>query len=136
MPHFLDDFKTNFVNYNLNPQNNEYEHSFQNDKNILNSINLNIIKLVTNVDKNTLRLNDRLEELYVLINEARIENKELKIKLGILDNENETSYELINNYKEMYNFGYLRNWGLALCIIIAGIAIMKVYPSTHVNRGV
>ena len=81
-------------------------------------------------------MNDRLEELYVLINEARIENKELKIKLGILDNENETSYELINNYKEMYNFGYLRNWGLALCIIIAGIAIMKVYPSTHVNRGV
>ena len=136
MPAFLADFTTNFVNYNLNPQNNEYENAFRHDKNILNSINSNIIKLVTNIEKKTLGLNHRLEELYVLINEAKIENRELKIKLGILDNENETSYELINDYKELYRLSYLRNWGLAICIVIACFSIMKVYPSTHVNRGI
>ena len=135
MPPFLDDFKNNFINYNLNPLNNEYEQAFQRDKNILNSINLNIIRLVTNIENNTLSLTDRLEELYVLIKEAKKEHKELKMKLGLLDNENETSDELINNYKEMYNFGYLRNWGLGLCIFIALIAIMKVYPTSHANRG-
>jgi hypothetical protein len=40
---------------------------------------------------------------------------------------------MIDNYKEMYNNGYLRNWGLLLSIILAGFAISKVYSSKIVN---
>jgi hypothetical protein len=38
MPSLLNDFRRDFVNFNLNPENNEYQQAFQNDKNMLNAM--------------------------------------------------------------------------------------------------
>jgi SMC interacting uncharacterized protein involved in chromosome segregation len=131
MPTFLNNFKSDFINFNLNPQNEEYQNAFENDKNMLNNINNDTVELFKTVGKNTINLNDALFELNTLIKEAKIENKELKAKLGLLNNEMSASDELISDYKEMYNYGYLRNCGLVLCIIIGGIVISKVYPNNY-----
>jgi hypothetical protein len=131
MPAFLEDFKQDFINFNLNPQNNEYEQAFQNDKNQLISMNKNIINLGMNVEKTTDEINKILLGLNILIEEAKKKNIELKHKLGIIDNESYTSGELIGDYKEIYNYRYLRNCGLVLCIIGAGLTIAKVYSNTH-----
>ncbi len=51
------------------------------------------------------------------------------IKSGIAETENNAASELIDNYKEMYEEGYLRNWGLGISILFAGLVISKVYKS-------
>jgi hypothetical protein len=37
--------------------------------------------------------------------------------------------ELIDNYKEMYDSGYLRNWGLGISILFTMAIISKVYKN-------
>ena len=37
--------------------------------------------------------------------------------------------ELIDNYKEMYDSGYLKNWGLGISILFGMLIISKVYKS-------
>jgi flagellar hook-associated protein FlgK len=133
MPSLLNDFRRDFVNFNLNPENNEYQQAFQNDKNMLNAINNDTEQLVKNIEKSTEYINESLFELNMLIQEAKQLNRQLKKELGIVNNEVSASDELISDYKEMYNYGYLRNWGLALCIIIAGMIITKAYPGRQVN---
>jgi len=131
MPNFLNNLRSDFINFNLNPQNEEYQNAFQNDKNMLNTINNDTVELFKAVGESTMILNQALFELNNLIKEAKQENRELKSKLGILNNEMSASDELISDYKEMYNYGYLRNCGLILCIIIGGMLISKVYPSNY-----
>ena len=41
--------------------------------------------------------------------------------------------ELISDYNEMYDYVYLKNWGLFFSIIVAGIAISKVFANNNVN---
>jgi hypothetical protein len=131
MPMILEDFRNDFVNFNLNPENSEYESAFQNDKDALSKVNDDTVQLVKNIEKNTIKLNHVLFELNKLIQRAKKENKELKARLGIVNNEISATDELISNYKEMYNYGYLRNFGLLLCIIGAGVIISKTDPSSH-----
>jgi hypothetical protein len=126
---FLNDFKTDFVNFNLNPLNSEYEMAFQNDTNILHTINNDTVQLFQNVEKNNFRLSEILFQLNLLIQEAKTKHKELKTELGMMNNEIDASDELISNYKEMYNYGYLRNWALVICIFASGFTIAKVFSN-------
>jgi hypothetical protein len=123
----LDDFKQDFINYNMNSQNNEYQQTFFNDKNNLNVINNELTKISQNVETSTNELNKGLILLNELIKKTKEENRKLKIKLGIVEDKNNTSDELIDNYKQMYEYNYLRNVALGLSIVISWISISKVY---------
>ena len=62
-----------------------------------------------------------------LIKIEKERNKELKKKLGIEENKNSAASELIMDYKNMYESGYLRNWALLLSIFLVGYTISKIY---------
>lgn len=127
LPAILADFQKYYVFYNKNPEYQEYGQMFQNIKSNLNQVNSNLFSLSNDIQMNTDNINEKLFLLDRLIKEERIKNKKLKIKLGIIENKNNASIELISDYKEMYESGYLRNWGLFLSIIIVGILIKKTY---------
>ena len=61
-------------------------------------------------------------------------NRELKRKLGIIEQNGNSSEELIDDYSEMYDMGYLRNWGLFLSILVVGISISKIYKPSNMNN--
>jgi hypothetical protein len=69
--------------------------------------------------------------LQMLINaskqRAKDKNRELKRKLNVVDHKYNVSDEMINDYKIVYNTGYLRNWGLLISIIIVGFTISKIF---------
>ena len=109
------------------------------NRNMLQSIEGNITKLSNDlftlsntVDVDIDTMNKELVELDDLIKKEKEENRRLKLKLGIVENKNNASSEMISNYKQNYDYGYLRNWGLFLSIIVAGVTISKVFKNNPI----
>jgi hypothetical protein len=129
LPAILADFEKYYVFFNKNPEYPEYEQMFQNIKSNLNDINSQLFVLSNDLQINTDKINEKLFALDVLIREEKTKNRELKLKLGIVEHKNSAASELIYDYKEMYESDYLRNWALFLSIIVVGIAISKTFKS-------
>ena len=132
LPAILNDFTKYYVFFNKNPEYPEYEQMFNNIKSNLNQINSELFTLSNNVQVNTEDINEKLFILDALIREEKIKNRDLKVKLGIVEHKNNASVELISDYKQIYDSGYLRNWALFISILIAGTAISKIYKSSSV----
>jgi chromosome segregation ATPase len=133
LPHILDDYNKYSVLYNKNPDYNEYQQSFNRIQGNLNQLNSELFMLSNNVQSETDNINKYLNQLNTLISIEKTTRTDLKKQLGNIESENNATTEMIINYKEMYNNGYLRNWGLLLSIVLAGYAISKVYSSKIVN---
>jgi hypothetical protein len=127
----LDDFEKYYVFYNKNPEFDEYKNMFDNIKNNLQQISADLFSLSNSVDVNTEEINKKLKNLNILITEERKKNRELKGQLGIVGSEYDGSYEMINNYKEMYNNEYLKNWGLFLGVIFTGVILGTSFRSSQ-----
>jgi peptidoglycan hydrolase CwlO-like protein len=127
LPSILDDFKKYYVFFNKTPDYPEYQQMFQNIQSNLNSMNSDLFMLSNDVQSNTDKMNKTLFKLDILIKEERKRNRQLKSKLGIVEHKIGASSELISDYTEMYDSGYLRNWALFLSILVVGGIISKVY---------
>ena len=127
LPSILSDYQKYYRFYNKNPENQEYQQMFQNIKSNLNNINAQLFTLSNDVQSNTNKLNSKLFALDVLIKKEKSKNNDLKKQLGITNVE--VSDILIDEYKEIYQSGYLRNWALFLSILIILGTIAKIYKS-------
>jgi hypothetical protein len=126
LPSILDDFEKYYVFYNMNSSNNEYQQMFENIKNNLNSVNSKTFMLSNNVEKTINDMNSKLFHLNSLIKEEKRKNKELTSKIGILKEKEDSANILINNFKQLYDINYVKNWALFLSIIAASFAISKI----------
>ena len=129
----LDDFKKYYVFYNKNPDYNEYQQAFEGIKGNLNEFNSRVFMLSNDVQSNTNKINITLSELYDMINYEKNRNTQLKKQLGNIEGDKYATTEMIDNYKEMYNNEYVKNWGLVLSILVAGFTISKVYTNKIAN---
>ena len=129
LPPILDDFNKYFVLYNTDPNYPEFETTFNNIKQNLNTMGASLFMVSNNVDINIENINKAFKTLDILITRERRKNRELKRKLGIVEDKNNSSKELIDNYNEMYDSDYLRKWGLFLSSIVVGVSISKMFTS-------
>lgn len=127
LPHILDDFIKYYVFYNKNPTYPEYSQMFANIKGNLNTINSNLFTLSNEADVNTGKITQKLYGLDALIQKEKKANRVLKRKLGILEQQIDSTDEMIYDYSQMYDEGYLRNWALFLSILVSGLAISVVF---------
>ena len=127
LPSILDDFNKYFVLYSTDSSYPEFGTMFNNIKQNLNSLSASLFMVSNDVDANTDEINKTLKKLDVLITKERRQNRELRRKLGIIEEQNNSSKELIDNYNEMYDADYLRNWGLFLSTIVVGVSISKMF---------
>jgi hypothetical protein len=127
LPSILEDFKKYYIFYNKNPEYPEYQQMFENIKSNLNKISSQLFVLSNEVETGTDDLNQKLFALDILINIEKKKNRELKKKLGIIGHKNNATSEMIDNYEEIYESQYLRNWALFFSIIFAGLTIKNVY---------
>jgi hypothetical protein len=123
----LDEFKKLYVIVNMHPNNQEYQQQYQNIVNNLGSVMSKMFSVSNDIQINVNNINKKLLEYDVLIREEKKINKDLKINLGIVENKNNASYEMITDYKDIYEKRYLRNWSLILGSILGLIAISRVY---------
>jgi hypothetical protein len=126
LPAILDDFKKYYVFFNKNPEYPEYQNSFENIKGNMNKLSSDLFMLSNDVQSSTDELNKKLFALNVLIQEEKKRNREIKLKLGIVEHKNSAATELIYDYKNMYSEEYLRNWALFVSILIIGTSISKI----------
>lgn len=130
LPPILDDFEKYYVFYNMNSTNSEYQRLFENIKNNLNSINSKTFILSNEIESDINKVNKFMITLNELIQKEKGINNSLKTKLQKIKEKENSSNLMITNYKQMYDIGYLRNWGLVLSIIAAGFIISKVSKNT------
>jgi hypothetical protein len=129
LPSILDDFKKYYVFYNRNPDYDEYISHFNSVKNNLNSVNSQMFTLSNDVQTNIDAINVILLNLNNSIGQMKTENSKTIKKLKGIKEKYNASDELIMDYKSMYEYNYLRNWGLLLSIFIAGFSISRAYKS-------
>lgn len=127
LPPILDDFNKYFVLYNKSPNYPEYENMFNNIKQNLNSLGASLFLISNDVDSNIDNINKAFKNLDILITKERVKNRQLKRKLGIVETEANSSKEMINDFNQMYDDDYLRNWGLFLSTIVVGVSISKMF---------
>jgi hypothetical protein len=129
MPSLLAEFKTRFVAFQQNPESQDLKTVFGNIQTAITQINAQIYSISGTVEKNTEDLNKRLVCLNALIREEKTQNQKLKVKLGKSEKKNNAANEMIYDYKDIYEKGYLRNWGLVISIILVIILTKKMYSN-------
>jgi len=121
----LDEFNKLYVITKMNPADQEYQQKYQNTINSLSEVLSNLFIISNDIQVNTNEINKDLFELDGLIRIERDINTELKEKLKKIGNANSASSEMISDYKNIYNYNYLRNWSLLisslLCLGTIGI---------------
>lgn len=121
----LDEFKKTYVITKMNPSDQEYQQKYQNTINGLEEVLANLFTISNDIQVNTDNINKELFELDILIRSERDRNTVLKEKLKKIGHTNSASSEMISDYKNMYNYNYLRNWSLLisslLCLGTIGI---------------
>lgn len=123
----LNEFKKLYVITNMHPTNEEYQTLYQNVVNSLAEILAKLFSISNDVQVNIDNLNKKLFEFDILIRQEREKNKELKRKLGIVENKSNAASEMISDYKNIYDKRYLRNWSLLLSSIVCIVAIRAIY---------
>lgn len=126
LPAILDDFKKYYVFFNKNPEYPEYQNAFNTIKGNMTNLSSGLFMLSNDVQSSTDELNKKLFALNILIQKEKERNRELKLRLGIVEHKNNAATELISDYKNMYSEEYLRNWALFISIIIIGASISKI----------
>lgn len=127
LPSLLDEFKTNYVLYHSETENDEFFQAYMNIKNNIETLNKELVDLENNIGNNTIELNKRMEKLNIMIQEERRKNRELKVKLGMTENKYNSSEEMINDYVEMYNTDYLKNFTMMAGILGLSVFLYKIF---------
>jgi hypothetical protein len=127
----LHEFKKLYVITNIHPNNEEYQTQYQNVINSLAEILSKLFSVSNDVQVNIDNINKKLFEFDILIKKEREKNKELKRKLGIVENKSNAASEMISDYRDIYDKRYLRNWSLLLSSIACLVAIGTIYKNKN-----
>lgn len=123
----LDEFKKVYIIARMHPNNEDIQEQYQNMISNLNELQSKLFSTSNDVQVNIDDINKKMIELDLFIRKERQINKKLKIKLGIVEEKNNSASEMIDDYMEIYNMKYLRNWSLFLSTIICLFTISVIY---------
>lgn len=128
----LDEFKKIYILSKTHPANQEYQQQYTNMTSGINNVQSKFFLISNDVQKNIDTLNKSLFALDIQIKREREKNKELKRKIGIVENKSNAASEMINDYAQIYDERYLRNWALGLSTLICIISIGVTFKNQRV----
>ena len=123
----LDEFKKIYIIAKMHPNNEDIQDRYQDMISNINQLQSKMFSVSNDVQVNINDINQKLLSLNVMIEKERNKNKELRKKLGMVEHKYNSASEMINDYKEIYDTKYLRNWALFLSTVICIFAISSVY---------
>lgn len=132
LPMILVEFQKYYVLYYLKSTSDVNGQMLESVKGNITKLSNELFNLSNTVQVDIDKMNVQLVELNNLIKEEKDRNRAIKLKLGIVENKNNAASEMISNYKQHYDYGYLRNWGLFLSIIFAVVTISKVFKNNQI----
>jgi hypothetical protein len=122
----LKNFKKNYVNYNLNSDNDEYKNIFLTSKSQLQEFNTNLFDL-TNQMKNKILSNHSKNQNE--IKSLKESEKMYDITIGQLNNvgdKNRASNILIDDYQDMYDKQFYQNFQIIIGIFALSFITYKM----------
>lgn len=128
----LDEFKKVYIVSKMNPDSSEYQQQYANIISNINQMQSKLFTMSNDVQVNIDSITEKLLKINLLISYERSKNRKLKKKLGMIEDKNISTNEMIYNYKEIYNYNYLRNWALFLSTGLCILTISRVYGSQGV----
>ena len=122
----LKDFKKNYINYNLNPTNDEYRNILDTNKQQLQEINTKLYDLTKNIQKSMIQYYEtNRDEIQALSISKDTYNSSLAELNNLNDTSNATSI-LNDDYKDTYNKYFFYNLELFIGILIVAGITMKL----------
>jgi len=79
------------------------------------------------------QLNSSIATLKQNIKDIKTQNDKLVKKLHTVDEEMDETDELIDDYRELYNITFLRNWGIFLSILVSLYTLSSIFKSKVVK---
>jgi len=110
LPAILDDYVKYYVLHNTDTSSAEYESAYNRVVSNLATLNSNLSVVTNDVEKGIEDINSLLNDNDIQIEKTK--NQDLKRKLGIVENEQSGSIEMIHDFKNMYNLQYLNNFAM------------------------
>jgi len=122
----LKDFKQNYINYNLNNDNDEYKNIFFTSKSQLQELNTNLFNL-TNQIKNKILSNHQKnqDEIKSLKESKEIHNITIN-QLQNVGDESRASNILIDDYQDMYDKQFYKNFQIIIGIFLLSFITYKM----------
>jgi hypothetical protein len=117
----LKDFKKNYVNYNLNDDVDEYKNIFFTSKYQLQEMNSDLYDLTEQMKKKILFNNTTNQNELKSLSESKKAYNTTIDELQNTRDENRASNLLNNDYKEMYDKQFYKNFQLILGIILLSL---------------
>jgi hypothetical protein len=127
IPNLLEDYEKNYVLYNTFPNNDEYTRIYETSKSNLEKMNSELFLLNNNIEKNTNDITLSLLEFNKKITQLKEQNGKTKIKLNSIEDKYNGSKILIEDYKEMYNNQYFKNFTILIGVILSGTILTQVF---------
>ena len=99
----------------------------------INTRILNLFDAYTTLAADSLRLATNLTNIKSQLDTLKINNVSLKEELAHMYEISDGSSELINDYKQLYNINYSRNWGIFLSIIFSCYVMTTMFKSKSIT---
>jgi chromosome segregation ATPase len=125
----LNDFKDKYVASKMYSEDEETQNNFQNIVSNIQQLQNNLVTTSREIQETTNQLNESMMKFNLSIQQEKKINKELKRKLGVVESKNNSASEMIDDYRDMYDISYLRNWSLILSSIACIYTIHIVYKN-------
>jgi len=125
----LEEFLKAYVLAKMHPANEAIQDQYQATVSSINQLQATLFSLSNEVDGSVKTVNNQLLERNKTIQQEKKKNRELKKKLGITENKNKSATEMIQDYEEMYDLTYLRNWALFVSTLGCLWVIHRVYKT-------
>jgi hypothetical protein len=122
----LKNFKKNYVNYNLNNDNDEYKNIFLTSKSQLQELNTNLFDL-TNQMKNKILSNHSNNQNEIKSLEESEKMYDITIdQLNNVGDKNRASNILIDDYQDMYDKQFYNNFQIIIGIFVLSFITYKM----------
>ena len=102
-------------------------------KDNLNRHILDLFDDYTTLVSDSARLTNNLTNIKAQLDTLKLNNVSLKDELAHMSEMSEGSNELINDYKQLYNINYTRNWGIFMSIIFSCYVLSTMFKSKPIT---
>ena len=123
----LEQFQKAYVNYQMNPSNNEYERIFLTANSNMESLNSQLFSIKNTLVKNIQILNQDLMQENEKIKEVKKENQYLTNNYNQINSKQNGSIEMVYEFNDMYNRDYFMNLHLLIGILFSLYVTIQIF---------
>jgi multidrug resistance efflux pump len=123
----LEEFQNAYVNYHMNPTNNETEQIFQTSNSNMQSLNSQLFSIDNSIQQNIHTIDKNLIQLNKKIQQAKNENQKLNRMYNRTNSKQEGSVGMVYEFNEIYRRDYLTNVNLFVGVILSLYLTIKMF---------